>query len=103
MLPAFGRELLDLRRSGKRPAKPVYVVGDWTLAKEFRRRDRFALMVELPAERGVRNAPRFDFSMLQDLEVVCVPDSFEWMAAIPPQIAIKVSIEATTRGRARAA
>src|SRR5258708_1328970 len=87
MLPAYGRELLDLRREGKRPAQPVYVVGNWELARAARSRDRFALMVE--GERdgfGFSRFPRFDFSMLHDLDVVLIPDSLEWIGVIGPQV-----------------
>jgi len=87
MLPAYGRELLELRRNGKRPAQLVYVVGDWELARELRERDRFVLMVEGdPDEYGFSRFPRFDFSMLQDLDVAIVPDSLEWIGVVIPQI-----------------
>lgn len=87
MLPAFGRELLELRREGKRPAQLVYVVCAWPLAHELRRRDRFALMVELPRdELGSPRMRRFDFSMLQDLEVVIIPEWFDWLGIVEPQV-----------------
>lgn len=88
MLPAFGRELLELRRGGKRPAQPVYVVGNWDLARALRARDRFALMVEGERDQyGFSRFARFDFSMLQDLDVVLIPDSLEWIGVIGPQVA----------------
>jgi hypothetical protein len=87
MLPAFGRELLELRREGKRPSRPVYVVADWSLARELKRLDRFALVVEL--ERNAHWMPqpkRFDFSMLTDLEVVLIPEWIDWWAIVAPQV-----------------
>ena len=87
MLPAYGRELLELRRDGKRPARPVYVVGNWELARAVRSRDRFALMVEGEHDEfGFSRFPRFDFSMLHDLDVVLIPDSLEWIGVIGPQV-----------------
>lgn len=87
MLPAYGRELLQVRRDGKRPAQLVYVVGNWELARELRARDRFVLMVEGdPDKYGFSRFPRFDFSMLQDLDVAIVPDSLEWIGIIIPQV-----------------
>jgi hypothetical protein len=87
MLPAYGRELLELRREGKRPAQPVYVVGDWALARELKRRDRFVLMVELPRDAfGNPRAQRFDFSPLQDLDVAIVPEWFDWSGIVTPQV-----------------
>src|SRR5712691_7580206 len=87
MLPAYGRELLELRRGGKRPAQLVYVVGNWELARELRARDRFVLMVEGDRdEYGFSRFARFDFSMLQDLDVAVIPDSLEWMGVVIPQI-----------------
>lgn len=87
MLPAYGRELLELRRGGERPAQPVYVVGNWELARELRGRERFVLMVEGDRDQfGFSRFPRFDFSMLQDLDVVLVPDSLEWLGVIGPQV-----------------
>jgi len=87
MLPAYGRELLELRRSGKRPAQPVYVVGTWELAKALRERDRFVLMAEgAPDDFGFMRFRKFDFSMLQDLDVVLAPDSLEFAGAIRPQV-----------------
>lgn len=87
MLPAYGRELLELRRGGKRPVQPVYIVGNWELARELRGRERFVLMVE--GERdgfGFSRFRRFDFSMLQGLDVVLVPDSLEWLGVIGAQV-----------------
>lgn len=79
MLPAYGRELLELRREGKRPAQLVYVVGDWDVARVLRYRDLFVLMVEgTPDKFGFLRFRRFDFSMLQDLDVVLIPDSVEF-------------------------
>lgn len=87
MFPAYGRELLELRRSGKRPAQPVYIVGDWSLARQLRLHDRFVLMVEgEPIAYGFCRFRKFDFSMLFDLDVVLMPDSLEWLGAIPPQV-----------------
>jgi hypothetical protein len=87
MVPAFGRALLELRRNGKRPAQPVYVVADWSLARELRQRERFALVVELEHNaRGVAQPKRFDFSMLTDLEVVLIPDWVDWWAIVSPQV-----------------
>jgi hypothetical protein len=87
MLPAYGRELLELRRSGKRPAQPVYAVGHWELARALRERERFALMVEGELDEfGFARFPRFDFSMLQDLDVVAIPNSLEWIGRVVPQI-----------------
>jgi hypothetical protein len=88
MLPAYGRELLELRQSGKRPAQPVYVVADWSLATELKRRDRFALVAELPRDEHFRivERRRFDFLMLQDLVVILIPDWIDWRAQIEPQV-----------------
>jgi hypothetical protein len=88
MIPAYGHELLELRRDGKRPAQPVYVVADWSLARELRSRDRFALVAELPRNSSFRiiEQRRYDFSMLRDLVVVLIPDWLDWSAAIVPQI-----------------
>jgi len=89
MLPAYGRELLQLRRDGKRPVKPVYVVSGWELAEEVRRRDRFALMAQLPRDANFRivDHRRFDFSMLRDLTAVLIPDWVDWWVEISPQVA----------------
>jgi len=88
MFPAFGRELFDLRRSGQRPAQPVYVVGDWGLARACHARERFALMAELVEEgpHGLVVARRFDFSMLRDLDVVLIPAGMQWRGIIAPQV-----------------
>lgn len=87
MLPAFGRELLDLRLAGKRPAQPVYVVGHWDLARELRLRERFALMAEgEPDNYGFLRFRKFDFSMVKDLDVVVVPDTLEFLGSISPQV-----------------
>lgn len=83
MLPAYGRELLELRRSGKKPAQLVYVVGNWEIARVLRVLDRFVLMVEGEAlPYGFLRFRRFDFSMLQDLDVVLIPDSMEFTGHI---------------------
>src|SRR5258708_1580998 len=87
MLPAYGREVLELRSGGRRPAQPGYVVGDWELARALRARDRFALIAEGSAfAYGFLRFRRFDFSMLRDLDVVLMPGSLEWLGAIPPQV-----------------
>jgi hypothetical protein len=87
MLPAFGREVLELRLAGKRPAQLVYVVGNWDLARELRRCDRFVLMVEGTADKyGFSRFARFDFSMLRDLDVVLIPDSVELLGHVWPQL-----------------
>lgn len=83
MLPAYGRELLELRLGGKRPAWPVYIVGDWSLARVLRARDSFVLMVQGdPGAYGFLRFRVFDFSMLQDLDVVLIPDTVELLAQI---------------------
>jgi hypothetical protein len=83
MLPAYGRELLELRREGKRPGWQVYVVDNWEVARVLRLLDRFVLMVEGDAlPYGFVRFRRFDFSMLQDLDVVLIPDSMEFIGHI---------------------
>ena len=88
MLPAFGRDLLELRRNGQRPAQPVYVVGCWDLVQEIQARMRFVLMAELVEEGrlGLVCPKRFDFSMLRDLDVVLIPAGLQWRGIIAPQV-----------------
>jgi len=88
MLPAYGRELLELRRGGKRPAQLVYVVGNWDVARALRNiLDPFVLMVEGDADAfGFLRFRAFDFSMLQDLDVVLIPDSLEFLGHIWRQV-----------------
>jgi hypothetical protein len=74
MLPAFGRELLELRRDGKRPAQPVFATVDWEIAKSIKSQDRFVLVMT------AGNAP-LDCSMLEGLDVI-VLNILEW----PPDI-----------------
>jgi len=64
--PAYGRELLNVRRDGLRPAPPfdvVFVTDDWDLAQRIREWRFFALVCNPP------EAP-YDFSLLFDLPVV---------------------------------
>ena len=70
MLPAYGRQLLEVRNSGKRPAHPVYVTIDWEIAKSLRSQDKFALVM-------VAGDAPLDCSMLVDLDVV-VLDVLDW-------------------------
>lgn len=63
MLPAYGRELVELRRSGFRPAGKIYITDDWTAAKSLRDRGECAL-VEPDC------AAQLDFSALAGLPVV---------------------------------
>lgn len=63
MVPAYGRELVELRNAGKKPAQPVYVCDDWTICRMVRERDRYALMVEDPKRP-------LDYLVLTGLDVV---------------------------------
>ncbi len=70
-LPAYGRELLDVRRRGLRPGPPfdvVFVTDSWDLAKRIRDWDFFSLVCDPPA------AP-YDFLLLFDLPVVVMTES----------------------------
>ena len=70
-LPAYGKELLDARRRGLRPAPPfdvVWITDSWDLAKRVKDWDFFALVCNPPA------AP-YDFLLLYDLPVVVMTDS----------------------------
>jgi hypothetical protein len=65
-LPAFGRALLELRKSGQRPSDPVVVTDDWTIAEAARQAlDWYALVCDPPEVRR-------DLSMLLGLDVQVV-------------------------------
>jgi len=69
--PAYGRELLDARRRGLRPAPPfdtVFVTDNWEFAKRVQDWDYYALVCD-PV-----SAP-YDFLLLFDLPVVVMIDS----------------------------
>lgn len=74
MLPAYGRELLEVRQAGKRPKHPVSVTIDWDIAKSIKRQDRFVLVM-------VAGETFLDCSMLADLDVV-VLDVLDWPANV---------------------
>jgi hypothetical protein len=65
MLPAYGRELLELRRDGRRPAQPVFATVDWEIAKSIKSQDRFVLVMT------AGDAP-LDCSMLAELDIVVI-------------------------------
>src|SRR5690242_18153822 len=70
MLPAYGRELVELRNSGKRPADAVFVTIDWKIADSLRSQDRFVLVM-------VAGTAPLDCSMLAGLDVI-VLDALDW-------------------------
>lgn len=76
MLPAYGRELLELRRSGKRPAQPVYVVDNWEVARVLREKDRFVLVAE---DRSLS----YDFEPVRGLDVIAVPTDLDFFRQLP--------------------
>lgn len=80
MLPAYGKELLNLRRSGKRPADPVYVAERWRVAKLLQARDRMVLVAENAGEVV------FDWRMCSSLEVIVLYGSLGWVEHVLPRI-----------------
>ena len=67
-LPAYGIALLDARRAGARPARPVVVTDCWAVAKMYQESDYFALVCAPP------EAP-YDFTLLYDLDVMLMMGS----------------------------
>lgn len=66
-LPAYGRELLDLRRFGDRRPKfnAVFVMDDWELARVHRERLRYCTLIVEPFED-------YSFACCADLDVSVV-------------------------------
>lgn len=77
-LPAYGKELMDARRRGLRPAPPfdtVFVTDSWELAQRIREWDFLALVCAPP------EAP-YDFTLLFDLPVVVMTESADVLGLV---------------------
>jgi hypothetical protein len=67
-LPAYGKELLEIRLRGKRPKDPVWITDCWEFARLYRemKNGPIVLVVD-PAD-----AP-YDFLPVQGLDVIVLP------------------------------